>query len=146
MGAVQESVRLRYRARADRPTPAAMTLTPALTKRLNCRYPIISAGMGGPARSELAAAVSEAGGLGLLGLVRETPELIAREISAVRQRTAKPFGVNLIPFSTDPQLLREEMAVCLDAKVPAMCFFWTVFPEIVAQAKQAARPALHQAG
>jgi len=123
-----------------------MTLTTALTKRLNCRYPIISAGMGGPARSELAAAVSEAGGFGLLGMVRESPELIAREIAAVRQRTAKPFGVNLIPFSTDPKLLREEMAVCLDAKVPAMCFFWTVFPEIVGQAKQAGCLVLHQVG
>ena len=63
------------------PRPAAMTLTTALTQRLNCRHPIISAGMGGPARSELAAAVSEAGGFGLLGMVRETPDLIAREIA-----------------------------------------------------------------
>jgi nitronate monooxygenase len=123
-----------------------MTLTTALTERLNCRHPIISAGMGGPARSELAAAVSEAGGFGLLGMVRESPELIAREIAAVRQRTSKPFGVNLIPFSTDPRLLREEMAVCLEARVPAMCFFWTVFPEIVAQAKKAGCLVLHQVG
>ena len=92
-----------------------MTLTTALTKRLNCRHPIISAGMGGPARSELAAAVSEAGGFGLLGMVRETPDLIAREISEVRRRTSRPFGVNLIPFATDPKLLHEELAVCLDA-------------------------------
>lgn len=123
-----------------------MTLTTSLTKRLGCRYPIISAGMGGPARSELAAAVSEAGGFGLLGMVRESPDLIAREIAAVRQRTAKPFGVNLIPFSTDPKLLREELAVCFEARVPAMCFFWTVFPEIVAQAKQAGCLVLHQVG
>ena len=75
-----------------------MTLTTALTKRLNCRHPIISAGMGGPA-------VSEGGGFGLLGMVRETPDLSGREIAAVRQRTSKPFGVNLIPFATDPKLL-----------------------------------------
>ncbi len=123
-----------------------MTLTTALTQRLNCRHPIISAGMGGPARSELTAAVSEAGGFGLLGMVRETPDLIAREIAEVRRRTAKPFGVNLIPFATDPKLLREELAVCLDAQVPAMCFFWTVFPEIVAQAKKAGCLVLHQVG
>ena len=123
-----------------------MTLTTALTQRLNCRHPIISAGMGGPARSELTAAVSEAGGFGLLGMVRETPDLIAREIAEVRRRTSKPFGVNLIPFATDPKLLREELAVCLDAQVPAMCFFWTVFPEIVAQAKKAGCLVLHQVG
>jgi nitronate monooxygenase len=102
--------------------------------------------MGGPARSELAAAVSEAGGFGLLGMVRESPELIGREIKAVRQRTAKPFGVNLIPFATDPKLLREELAVCLDLRVPAMCFFWNVFPDIVAQAKKAGCLVLHQVG
>src|SRR5688572_25892263 len=123
-----------------------MTLTTALTKCLNCRHPIISAGMGGPARWELAAAVSEAGGFGLLGMVREAPDLIAREIAEVRRRTAKPFGVNLIPFATDPKLLREELAVCLDARVPAMCFFWDVYPEIVAQAKKAGCLVLHQVG
>jgi nitronate monooxygenase len=123
-----------------------MTLTTALTKRLNCRHPIISAGMGGPARSELAAAVSEAGGFGLLGMVRETPDLIAREIAEVRRRTSRPFGVNLIPFATDPKLLRDELAVCLDAQVPAMCFFWDVYPDIVGQAKKAGCLVLHQVG
>jgi nitronate monooxygenase len=123
-----------------------MTLTTALTKRLNCRHPIISAGMGGPARSELTAAVSEAGGFGLLGMVRETPDLIAREIADVRRRTAKAFGVNLIPFATDPKLLHEELAVCLDAQVPAMCFFWDVYPDVVAEAKKAGCLVLHQVG
>jgi nitronate monooxygenase len=127
---------------------AAMTarLSTALTERLNVRYPIISAGMGGPARSELAAAVSEAGGFGLLGMVREAPDLIAREIGEVRRRTSRPFGVNLIPFATDPKLLREELAVCLDAQVPAMCFFWDVYPDIVGQAKNAGCLVLHQVG
>ena len=123
-----------------------MTLATALTQRLNCRYPIISAGMGGPARSELAAAVSEAGGFGLLGMVRESPDLIAHEIKAVRERTSRPFGVNLIPFATDPKLLKEELAVCLDLRVPAMCFFWDVFPDVVAQAKKAGCLVLHQVG
>jgi nitronate monooxygenase len=122
------------------------TITTALTKRLDCRHPIICAGMGGPARAELAAAVSEAGGFGLLGMVRESPQLIAREVAEVRRRTAKPFGVNLIPFATESSLLREELAVCLDARVPAMCFFWDVYPDIVAQAKKAGCIVLHQVG
>jgi nitronate monooxygenase len=42
--------------------------------------------MGGVARSELVAAVAEAGGYGFLGMVRETPDLIAREIDTVRAR------------------------------------------------------------
>ncbi len=64
---------------------------------LGCRYPILQAGMGGVARSELVAAVTEAGGYGFLGMVRESPDLIAREIDKVRARTDGPFGVNLIP-------------------------------------------------
>jgi nitronate monooxygenase len=40
---------------------------------LDCRYPIVLAGMGGVARSELVAAITNAGGFGFLGLVREPP-------------------------------------------------------------------------
>ena len=122
------------------------TLSTALTRRLDCRHPIISAGMGGPARAERAAAGSEAGGFGLLGMVRESPALIAREIAEVRRRTDRPFGVNLIPFATEPKLLQDELAVCLEQRVPAMCFFWDVYPEVVAQAKKAGCLVLHQVG
>jgi nitronate monooxygenase len=124
----------------------SVTISTKLTEALGCRYPIISAGMGGPARSELAASVSEAGGFGLLGMVRESAELIAREIAEVKRRTAKPFGVNLIPFATDPKLLAEELAVCLDAGVPAMCFFWDVYPDVVTRAKKAGCQVLYQVG
>jgi nitronate monooxygenase len=102
--------------------------------------------MGGPARSELAAAVSEAGGFGLLGMVRESPALIAREIAEVKRRTTKPFGVNLIPFCTNAALLADELAACFDAQVPAMCFFWDVYPAVVEQAKKAGCLVLHQVG
>jgi nitronate monooxygenase len=124
----------------------SLTISTPLTECLNCRYPIISAGMGGPARSELAAAVSEAGGFGLLGMVRESPTLIESEIADVRRRTSKPFGVNLIPFATDPKLLQDELAVCLNAGVPAMCFFWKVDPDVVEQAKKAGCLVLYQVG
>lgn len=117
-----------------------------LTETLGCPYPIISAGMGGPARSDLAAAVSEAGGFGLMGMIRESPEFIRREIAEVRRRTAQPFGVNLVPFATDPALLADEMAACFDARVPAMCFFWDVRPGPVEQAKAAGCLVLYQVG
>jgi len=123
-----------------------VSITTPLTDVLGCLHPIISAGMGGPARSELAAAVSEAGGFGLLGMVRESPELIAQEIIAVKRRTNRPFGVNLIPFATDAKLLAEELAVCFDAGVPAMCFFWDVYPTVIEQAKKAGCLVLHQVG
>ena len=122
------------------------TITTPLTEKLGCRYPIISAGMGGPARSELAAAVSAAGGFGLLGMVRESAALVACEITAVRARTNRPFGVNLIPFATEPKLLEEELAAAFDAGVPALCFFWEVYPEIVARAKKRGCQVLYQVG
>lgn len=122
------------------------TLSTALCDLLGCRYPVLQAGMGGVARAELVAAVAEAGGYGFLGMVRESPRLIASEIAAVRDRTDKPFGVNLIPAATDPVLFAEELAVCLEQQVPSLCFFWDVDAEAVARAKAAGCRVLYQVG
>ncbi|MBL9055834.1 MAG: nitronate monooxygenase, partial [Rhodobacteraceae bacterium] len=113
---------------------------------LGCDLPILLAGMGGVARSELVAAVAKAGGYGILGMVRETPELIAQNIAAVRAETDRPFAVNLIPSATDPKLLDAELGTCLDLGIPAMCFFWDVVPAAVARAKAAGCLVLHQVG
>lgn len=121
-------------------------LRTSLCDILGCSYPIIQAGMGGVARSELAAAVSAAGGYGCLGMVRETPELIQREIAAVRSRTDRPFAVNLIPSATEPSLFAEELAACLEAKVHGMVYFWDVDAEAVAAAAEAGCRVLYQVG
>lgn len=119
--------------------------TPVCTL-LGCDLPILLAGMGGVARSELVAAVAQAGGYGILGMVRETPQLITQEIAAVRARTDRPFAVNLIPAATDPALLDAELGTCLDLGVSAMCFFWDVVPAAVARVKAAGCLVLHQVG
>lgn len=113
---------------------------------LGCRYPILQAGMGGVARSELVTAVTEAGGYGFLGMVRETPDLIAQEIDAVRARTDGPFGVNLIPAATDPALLEAELSLCLKKKVHSLCFFWDVRADVIARVKAAGCRVLYQVG
>jgi len=113
---------------------------------LECRYPILQAGMGGVARSELVAAVIEAGGYGFLGMVREPPDLIAREIDKVRAHTDEPFGVNLIPAATDPDLLEAELSVCLKKKVHSLCFFWDVHADVIARTKAAGCRVLYQVG
>lgn len=113
---------------------------------LGCDVPILLAGMGGVAQSELVAAVTLAGGYGILGMVRESPTMIGAEIDAVRGRTSRSFAVNLIPAATDPALLADELQVCFDRKVPAMCFFWDVVPDAVAKAKAAGCLVLHQVG
>ena len=63
-------------------------------------YPVLQAGMGMIARAELAAAVSEAGGLGVIGTgLSMQPEELQEQIRAVRAATAKPFGVDIL-FAT----------------------------------------------
>lgn len=113
---------------------------------LGCDVPILLAGMGGVARSELVAAVAEAGGYGILGMVRESPHLIASEIDAVRAQTNRPFAVNLIPAATDPTLLDAQIGVCNERAISAMCFFWDVVPTAVARAKADGCLVLHQVG
>lgn len=117
-----------------------------LCDMLGCRYPILQAGMGGVARAELVAAVARAGGYGFLGMVREPPALIAREIDAVRARTDRLFGVNLIPAATDPALFDAELAVCFEKRVHALCFFWSVDVDAIARAKDAGCLVLYQVG
>lgn len=72
---------------------------PSLLQRLGVALPVVQAGMGGGiAGSALAAAVSDAGGLGTLGI--QPPALLSREIAAVRARTPAPLAVNLLlPFA-----------------------------------------------
>ena len=63
---------------------------------LDIEYPIILAGMGGVATAELVAAVSEAGGLGVIGAASMPPEEIERQVRRVRDLTSKPFGVDVL--------------------------------------------------
>ncbi len=93
--------------------------------------------MGGVARSELVVAVTEAGGFGFLGMVREPPELIRAECLAVRARTQRRFGVNLIPAATNPELLHEQIRTCIDLEVSVVCLFW----DLALDAVQALRAA-----
>ena len=122
------------------------TLRTRLTDLLGCDYPIVQAGMGGPGRSELCAAVSETGAFGCIGMVREHPELIRSEVAAVRERTNRPFGVNLVPSATDATLLEEELRACFEARVPVMVFFWDVRPDVIARAHAAGCRVLYQVG
>jgi nitronate monooxygenase len=68
----------------------------AITDLFGIEHPIIQGGMHFVGFAELAAAVSNAGGLGIItGLTQKTPELLAKEIARCRDMTDKPFGVNL---------------------------------------------------
>ena len=71
-------------------------LRTSLCDLLNIRYPIIQAGMGGFTTPQLVAAVSNAGGLGILGANRMTTEQTRDAIKKIKKLTTNPFGVNLL--------------------------------------------------
>src|SRR3569833_3041309 len=113
---------------------------------LGCRYPLVLAGMGGVARSELVAAVSEAGGFGFLGMVREPPALIRREVEAVRKRGIARFGVTLIPAATDRLLLDQQVDTLLELDVPVAARFWDLDAPLVRRLTDAGVRVVYQVG
>jgi len=95
-------------------------LKTALCHQIGIAYPIFSAGMGPVAGPELAAAVSNAGGCGVLGGVFMPPPILQQAICRIRTLTEKPFGVNLIL----PLLEEGQIDVCLAERVPLLVLFW----------------------
>lgn len=87
----------------------------AITELFGISYPILNAGMGRVALPEMVAAVSNAGGLGVLGAGSTPPEQTRALIRDVRQRTNRPFGVNA-PLAIPNGL--DNARVCLEEQVP----------------------------
>ena len=90
-----------------------------VTELIGIEYPIIQGGMHHVGYAELAAAVSNAGGLGVItGLTQRSPELLANEIERCRSMTDKPFGVNLsfLPSVNPPDYASYIQAI-VDARV-----------------------------
>jgi enoyl-[acyl-carrier protein] reductase II len=73
-----------------------MTMQTRLTELLGIEHPVMLAGMGGVSYHRLAAAVSEAGGIGTLGAATMDPVTMDAEMSALRATTDKPWGVDLL--------------------------------------------------
>ncbi len=89
----------------------------AITEMLGIEHPIILAGMGTVSSSDLVAAVSEAGGLGVLGAAFWSPGQLRDEVQRVRSLTSRPFGVDLLLAEGAPGV-DEAMQVIFDEKVP----------------------------
>jgi len=88
-----------------------------LCQLLNIKYPIIQGGMAWVATAELAAAVSNAGGLGVIGAGHMPPEALRSEIHKAKSMTDKPYGVNIMLMSP---FVREVMQVVVEEKVPVI--------------------------
>ena len=79
------------------------------------KYPIVLAGMGGVAMHRLVAAVSNAGGLGVIGAAALSPRGLREEIRKTRELTDKPFAVDLL--APIPDMMRPFMPVMIEEKV-----------------------------
>src|SRR5437763_15770045 len=79
-----------------------MALRTRLTELLDIEHPVVLGGMGrGATVPPMVAAVSEAGGLGVLGVTRYPADRVAEQATAVRSATPRPFGLNLLLFAYD---------------------------------------------
>ncbi len=111
-----------------------------ITQLFNIEHPIIQGGMHYVGFAELAAAVSSAGGLGIItGLTQRTPEKLAAEIARCKDMTEKPFGVNLtfLPSFEEPPYA-EYVAAIIEGGVKSV--------ETAGRSPEAIMPALKAAG
>jgi NAD(P)H-dependent flavin oxidoreductase YrpB (nitropropane dioxygenase family) len=95
-------------------------LATPLCDQLGVQLPIVQAPIGSAATPQLAAAVANAGGLGMLALTWVTPRQAVDRVRRVRQLTDRPFGVNLVlDFPID-----DILSACLGEGVPVISTFW----------------------
>lgn len=119
-----------------------MRTTP-LCQQLEIQLPILCAGMGGGiAGPELVGAVSNAGGLGVLGMLGLPPPLIRQQIQHTRTLSPRPFGGNLVV----PFLQGGELDVCFDEQVPVLVLFWGDPQPLVADAHRRGIKVIMQVG
>lgn len=96
------------------------SLTTALCRQLGIELPIVQAPIGPAASPELVAAVSNAGGLGMLAFTWTTTVRILGSLSRVRECTDRPYGVNLVLDFP----IAERLDLCLEQGVPIISTFW----------------------
>jgi nitronate monooxygenase len=118
----------------------------AIRSLLGIRYPIVQGGMQWVGRAELAAAVSNAGGLGMLSaLTQPTPEDLAREIDRCRELTSQPFGVNVTMLRTvTPPPYERIFDVIIDRRVPVVETAGNVPAEVFDRLVEAGVTVIHK--
>ena len=84
---------------------------------LGIEYPVLQGGMAWLGTAELAAAVSVAGGLGIIGAGHMPPDVFRAEIHKLKERTNKPYGCNIMLMSP---FVNEVMEVALEERVPVI--------------------------
>ena len=108
--------------------------------------PVFQAGMAGLAGPELVAAVSNAGGLGHLGGLRQPPSMLRSWIQKVKALTDKPFGVNLVPAYGGPEVFEAQLQVVFEEKPKVLSLFYGDFDDIIPRAKEVGICTMVQVG
>lgn len=118
---------------------ASLTLSTQFTLEYGVQLPIANAGMAQVALPALAAAVSNAGGLGFIGVAADLPAVLATRIQQTRALTVSPFGLNFIVDTTPsgPFFTEEHLDVCVAEQVSVVVFHWNVPPAAWVTALQA---------
>lgn len=106
---------------------------------LRIAIPIVQAGMSTYTSPELVAAVSNAGGIGIIGGLGRGPDELRREIHAVRELTDRPFGVNHVVCQLDEAALEMTLA----QRVPVVSLAWGRSAEITYRAHEAGSKVMH---
>lgn len=108
-----------------------VSLGTPLCRLLGIEYPVLSVGFGTGARAELVAAVSNAGGFGVLGASGMHPDAIRAEIDRTRTVTDCPFGINVIiaedssaDVEEDRELFRAQFRAAAEEGAAAVVLFW----------------------
>ena len=107
---------------------------------LGIQLPIFQAGMSSYTTPELVAAVSNAGGLGIIGGLSREPDELREEIRKVRELTSRPFGVNHVISQIDPDAIE----LTIELRVPILSLAWGRAGEIVLRAHDAGIKVIHQ--
>ena len=113
-----------------------------LCDQLGVRLPILQAPVGSAAGPELAAAVSEADGLGMLALTWHSPHQARRSIRRTRELTSRPFGANLVLDFP----VADALSVCLEERVPVISTFWGDPASVSARVHEDGALHLHTVG
>ena len=117
-------------------------MAPRADSLLSWRVPLMQAPIGPAATPALAAAVSEAGGIGSLGASWTEAEELRSQIREIRRATDRPFGVNLVlAFEQE-----ERLEIALAEGVELILFSWGVRADLVARVHAAGRLVVAQAG
>ncbi|VWB37535.1 2-nitropropane dioxygenase [Burkholderia lata] len=120
----------------------------AVERLCGVRYPVFLAGMAALSGPQLVGAVSNAGGLGILGGLRLPPLALRKWIQQTRELTDQPFGVNLVPQFGGPAVFEAQFRILLEQRPKLLSLFYAEAeaPDVIPRAKDAGMLVMVQVG